>query len=107
MLNSKLKTTLIVLIMSQTIINCSGVQEAFDPKRKNSSEEFLIEKKLPLSMPPDFEILPIPQSEKTNDNQEIGEIKILIENQNSKNMQDQNNKNIELENLILEKIKSN
>ncbi len=107
MLISKLKVILLFLFISQTIINCSGVQKAFDPQRKNSSEEFLIEKKLPLSIPPDFEKLPIPQSEKNNDSQKVGEIKILIENQNSRDENDQNSKDIELENLILEKIKSN
>ena len=49
------------------------------PQRKNKTDEFLVEKKLPLSMPPDFEKLPIPKNEKVVDNDiEENNIKKLI-----------------------------
>ena len=52
----------LILIILGTIIlsNCGLMQQAFDPQNKNTSEEFLIEKKSPLSMPPSFEELPVP-----------------------------------------------
>ena len=46
--------------------SCSTVQKAFNPERKNSSEEFLVEKKSPLSMPPDYNELPLPKSKNTD-----------------------------------------
>ena len=51
--------------------SCSTVQDAFDPQRKNSSEEFLVEKKSPLSMPPNFNELPVPQDTKNNNKDDI------------------------------------
>ena len=68
MLISKFKNFLIIIIVSLPILSCSGVKKALDPERKNSSEEFLVEKKTPLSIPPDFEKLPIPQSEQNQKN---------------------------------------
>ena len=51
-------TTLVVILSS-----CSGVKESFTNQNKNSSDEFLVQKKSPLVMPPDFNQLPIPSSE--------------------------------------------
>ena len=64
--------TFIVLFFN----SCSTVKDAFDPQRKNSSEEFLVEKKSPLSMPPNFNELPVPQD--TNNKVKKDDIKDLI-----------------------------
>ena len=97
---------LIILFLS----GCSSVKKAFDPQRKNSSEEFLVEKKNPLSMPPNFNELPLPQKDKTSSNNlEDDDIKSLILTQDSK--QDQNleisdlDNNTQLEEFLLKKIK--
>jgi PBP1b-binding outer membrane lipoprotein LpoB len=45
---------LILLLLALFISSCNSVKRAFDPQRKNSTEEFLVEKKSPLSMPPDL-----------------------------------------------------
>ena len=47
---------------------CGSVKEGFTNQKKNNSDEFLVEKKSPLVMPPDFDELPIPkeQEEKLN-----------------------------------------
>tara|TARA_B100002019_G_C21050044_1_gene488799 strand:- start:98 stop:424 length:327 start_codon:yes stop_codon:yes gene_type:complete len=89
--------------------SCSTVQKAFDPERKNSSEEFLVEKKSPLSMPPDYNELPIPKS-KSNDEKETAtslESLIIKDNNNS----NQNNQETEidknLEKSILDEIIKN
>ena len=47
------------------IMLSSVVKEAFDIKIKIHTDEFLVEKKSPLVMPPDFNELPIP-NEKIN-----------------------------------------
>ena len=41
---------------------CTTAKKAFSPERKNSSEEFLVEKKSPLALPPDFDELPTPKN---------------------------------------------
>ncbi len=91
--------------------SCGTVQDAFSNQKKNSSDEFLIEKKSPLVMPPHYGDLPIPQSSE-NDNQKINnsnKIQDLItnnENKNTDNVND-NTQGQTFEKSILEKIKQN
>ena len=92
-----------------TITSCSSVKDAFDPQRKNGSEEFLVEKKAPLSMPPEFYELPKPQSNKNLNQNEIEDIEILISKTDKENNQTINTEDLDkdFELLILEKIKNN
>ena len=98
--------TLVLFIIS----GCSTVKEAFDPQRKNGSEEFLVEKKAPLSMPPNFDELPIPKSQKTEEVEEVDDIQNLIlssENneQNSSKKENPSENNLEIS--ILNQINKN
>ena len=78
MIIKKYNQIFVLMALSLLISNCNTVKKAFDPERKNSSEEFLIEKKSPLSMPPKFDELPVPQTS-VKDNQDQGKkIKELI-----------------------------
>ena len=109
MLINKYKFLISIAIVSLFFSSCSTVKEAFDPQRKNSSEEFLVEKKSPLSMPPNFEELPIPQNNNDESEDQSQDIKLLItENDKSKNQSiemESSDKNFEK--LILDKIKNN
>lgn len=107
MLISKFKIILTVIIISLPIISCSGVKKAFDPERKNTSEEFLVEKKTPLSIPPDFEKLPVPQSEKKDGEEKNDEIQTLLKNNSGNSTQSEEKSDNDLEELILDKIKNN
>ena len=93
--------------MSQTFISCSSVKQAFDPQKKNTSEEFLVEKKIPLSIPPDFEKLPVPKSERDEDKEQNDEIQTLLKNTSSDSKQTDEINDTKLEKLILDKIKNN
>ena len=42
--------------------SCQSVSEGFKLKKKNNGEEFLVEKKNPLVLPPDFSELPTPEN---------------------------------------------
>ena len=77
---NKLKILFLIVIYGLLSSSCSTVQKAFDPERKNSSDEFLIEKKSPLSMPSDFEKLPLPQNKQTDDQNQSDDIETLITN---------------------------
>ena len=103
---SNFKIFLLILIISIFSISCSSVKNAFDPQRKNTSEEFLVEKKSPLSIPPDFEKLPVPKSEK-KEQEKIDEIQTLLEKTNKNSGESNENKDTELDELILEKIINN
>ena len=109
MLIKKYKFLIFTAIISLFFSSCGTVKDAFDPQRKNSSEEFLVEKKSPLSMPPDFDELPIPQNNNEESQDQSNDIKLLItENGKSKNKPieiESSDKNFEK--LILDKIKNN
>ena len=82
-----------------------------DPQRKNKTDEFLVEKKLPLSMPPDFEKLPIPKNEKVvkNENEENNLKKLIVNNQTNSSEISRDSKETvgSFEKSIIEKIKNN
>ena len=83
---------------------CNTVKKGFQNPKKNSSDEFLVEKKSPLVMPPEFNELPIPnQNEDTSQKQE-NNIKSLISDNNGNT--DQEASNSDLEGSILSKIKN-
>ena len=83
---------------------CNTVKKGFKNPKKNSSDEFLVEKKSPLVMPPEFNELPIPnQNKDTSQKQEIN-IKNLISDNNGNT--DQEASNSDLEGSILSKIKN-
>ncbi len=103
---SNLKIFLLIIIISIFGMSCSSVKNAFDPQRKNTSEEFLVEKKSPLSIPPDFEKLPVPKSEE-NEEETNDEIQTLLQKTNKISSESNEYKDTQLDELILEKIKNN
>ena len=107
----KIKIFLFLLLVTLILNNCGGFQGAMDPQRKNKTDEFLVEKKLPLSMPPDFEKLPIPKNEKVvkNENEENNLKKLIINNQTNSSETSSDSKVTvgSFEKSIIEKIKKN
>ena len=90
------------------LASCGSSKDAFTLKKKSSTDEFLVEKKNPLVLPPDYGKLPIPQDSQINNNNEIEdeEINILINN-DSKNLSstvEKDSKSTSIEKSILEKI---
>jgi len=99
----KFITLNIVLILC----SCGTIKEGFTNQKKNSSDEFLVEKKSPLVVPPSYGELPIPSSEKTNKKNQTNNIEsLIIKKKNDKKLKDiEPDKNFEQS--ILEKIKNN
>ena len=97
----------LLFILGITLIilsGCNTVKKGFKNPKKNSSDEFLVEKKSPLVMPPEFNELPIPnQNEDTSQKQE-NNIKNLISDNNGNT--DQEASNSDLKGSILSKIKN-
>ena len=89
------------------LASCSSIKESVGSK-KNNSDEFLVEKKSPLLMPPDYNDLPVPDSEDTKNNNEINQVKELItkSNNNNSNSNKSNNSKSSFEKLLIEKIKN-
>ena len=106
----KNKILLIIIIPIIFLNACNTLKDGFRSQKKDSIDEFLVEKKSPLVMPPDFDELPLPSD--TNENIEQVEednIKSLISNnENSLSDTESNvNQSQNFENSILEKIKKN
>ncbi len=93
-----------ICIISVFFLSCSTLKDGFKSQRKNSTDEFLVEKKKPLVMPPDFDKLPEPSKTENISQDKNGQIEEII----TKSKIDQNNEinlNKNTENFILEKIK--
>ena len=105
-----MKLTKIFILIAITLLfsSCGTVKEGFMNQKKNSSDEFLVEKKSPLVMPPDFNELPVPKKQNVNNEKNEDKIKKLI----SSNEADKIDNNIEeknrtIEDSLLKKIKEN
>ena len=107
MMIKNIKISLLIIISTILLSSCGSVQKAFDPQNKNSSEEFLVEKKSPLTMPPSFEELPIPSNEKINNESQINNIESLITENNDNETLQVTESDKDFEKSILDKIKNN
>ena len=111
----KYKFYIIFLCLLIILSSCQSFQEGMmGTKRSKSSDEFLVHKKKPLVVPPDFEIMPSPkyfkemekgkkiQSEKVEASIE----KLLnIKKRNGENFNESNDQS--LQQSIIKKIKEN
>ena len=96
----------ILIAIAILFSSCSSLKEGFTNQKKNNSDEFLVEKKSPLVMPPDYNELPIPNEE--NINKESNEIQSLISKSKSGEIEENfDKKSSSFEGSILEKIKNN
>ncbi len=102
-----MKKIIIILLSSFLFTSCQGAKDAFSLKKKNSTDEFLVEKKNPLVMPPDFDKLPLPEN--TEDLQNLSEedsIESLIGANKKKSSEEKqsNSQSSSIEKLILDEI---
>ena len=105
----KIFKKLILLSFIFLTTSCGTLKEGFSNQKKNNSDEFLVEKKSPLLMPPNFNELPIPKSQSILENEKNDEIKKLItkSDNNSSNSDSSTNSKSTFEELLLGKIKNN
>ncbi len=106
----KTRKLFLFLILILFLNACSTISDGFRSQKKNSIDEFMVEKKSPLVMPPDFDELPQPNQNNQNTVEEKEtDIKSLISNNENSSSETQNStsQNSNFENSILEKIKKN
>ena len=104
-------TKLIFIILCIAIItsNCGSIKRGLTGQKKSSSDEFLIQKKNPLVLPPHFGDLPKPATEddidnENNENNEIDFSKVFEESEDKKIIDESDTS---LEQSILKKIGNN
>ena len=100
---------LILLSFIFLITSCGTLKEGFSNQKKNSNDEFLVEKKSPLIMPPDYNELPIPNTGSNQKESQENSIKDLVTNEENigNNTNSKSSERIGIEESILEKIKNN
>ena len=101
-----MKNLRILIFLNLAILlltSCATVKKGFQNPKKNNSDEFLVEKKSPLVMPPDFDELPIPKKNDNKSENQKNSIKELF-TENSSDNSDIIKENKDLEASILDKI---
>ena len=101
-----------LLIFLFLISGCQDVKKGFSGKSIDEGQEFLVIKKNPLVVPPDFEKMPLPKNEVDNtksikvENEQGNEFEKLLNNQKkNSNVQNSSVNTGDLEKKIIDKIK--
>ena len=94
--------TLLTLALSAFLFSCGGFKLQ---KKATSGEEFLIEKKDPLVLPPDFTKLPKPNEQPETVDEDVNIKSVFDGDQNSsKEYNNQNSPKSNIKEIISEKI---
>ena len=94
---------LIIMTVSSFLFSCGGFKLK---KKAESGEEFLIEKKDPLVLPPDFSKLPEPNEQPEIVDEEVNIKSVFDKDQiNSEENNDQNSSKSNIKKSISDKIK--
>ena len=72
-----IKYIILPLFVLVTLNSCAGLKDGLAGSKKNNNDEFLVQKKNPLVLPPDFDELPNPAKMKT-------ESQIYLKNDNTR-----------------------
>jgi len=96
--------------MTFFLSSCGGTKDFLTNAKKSGGDEFLVEKKQPLTMPPNFDDIPVPMSEEQEDISEQedtsqAEIADMLKELEGENSQSTEEISGNLENSILKKIK--
>ena len=99
----------LILFMMFVTVSCQTLKNAISGVKQENSDEFLVQKKNPLVLPPDFTDLPVPFDESP----EVTEVqieddieKLLGVENNTKNTNDTSDSS-SIESFVLKKIKEN
>ena len=104
--------SIFLLIFLFFVTGCQDVKKGFSGKKIDQGEEFLVIKKNPLVVPPDFEKMPLPKNDNDNMNsfkaesEQDNEFKKLLEIKDKKTgASTSKEKTGDLEKKIIDKIK--
>ncbi len=111
----KYKNYFYLVLISFFLFSCTSVKDGLTLKKKENSQQFLIETKKPLVMPPDFDDLPQPgnletetdNQEAKNDNSNL-DLETILENSNkSKKNTSENEISLEIQKKINKELQKN
>ena len=79
----------LLILVSFFLFSCQSVKDGLSGRKNENSDEFLVQKKNPLVLPPDYLELPIPKSQSVEEIdkmlEEDIEIESLLKKRGSKN----------------------
>ena len=94
----------IAISIAIILSSCGTIRDGFSNQKKENSDEFLVEKKSPLVMPPDYNRLPIPNEEKIEKNNKNIE-SLILKSKLDDNNENSDKKRLSIEDLILKKLR--
>ena len=103
MIKKKLPILLITLVF---LTSCNSFKSAITGEKKKPGSEFMVIKKEPLTLPPDFTDLPEPEEEDVSEEEETVELKKILKG-STNNTEISTGASEGLEDSILKKIKKN
>ena len=101
----KFLTSLVLIAIFLT--SCDGFRKAVTGSKKPKGDEFLVIKKEPLTLPPDYQNLPTPDQDEEEQEEENNVKEILGNVSNNQNTTSNSNASESIENSILKKINQN
>ena len=105
-----MKTKIILIILIVAFTSCQSVKDGLSGRKSENSDEFLVQKKNPLVLPPDYMKLPKPNDDEESEDDELARIEEETDIQkilklNDKKIEETTNKQGSAESFVLENIK--
>ena len=110
LINSMNKNIFYLIVIIFFLNSCQSVRDGLTGAKRNQSDEFLVEKKNPLTLPPEFENLPVPiENSKEEVDEKDFDIRKLLGNlpKDESKKSGSNGLSESLESSILKKINKN
>ena len=99
----------LILFMMVVTVSCQSLKNVLSGSKQENSDEFLVQKKHPLVLPPEFTDLPVPfdESPKVTEIQIEDDIEKLLGMENNTKNTDDTSGSSSIESFVLKKIKEN
>ena len=108
----KINNIILILVIALSGLSCQSVKDGLSGNKSENSDEFLVQKKSPLVLPPQFLELPQPKDEDEDDDENIiqsdqeTDIEKML-NIKNETLSDTITTNKEAEDFVLKNIKNN
>ena len=93
------------IFLFSLLTSCQSVTDGFKLKKKDGADEFLVEKKNPLVLPPNYNDLPTPESVNPSNEKDIDSFKSTITKSENNESEQNSSKSSSTEESILKNIK--
>ena len=101
-----IKIVFFIILLGVSLSGCQSLKDGLSPEKKSSNaDEFLIQKKSPLILPPEYENLPVPVGSEIDNQEDIDLKEIFSKKSKNKSTTSSTDSNKSLEKNILDKIK--